>query len=344
MYASLLPAAVFGIRLGGMSGETKLHVHLLSSPAAGHLAFLQELLAPAVILSSGETIPPQTEILVGGRITAVALDSLPHLRAFIVPWAGLPQNLADLLPDYPQLTVHNLHHNATPVAETALALLLAAAKQIQPLDQALRRGDWTVRDERWDQSMLLAGKTALILGYGAIGQKLAHYGRALGMRVLATRRRAETDFDGVAHLYPPEQLADLLPQSQLLLVCLPLTPATEGIIGAAELALLPDGAIVVNIGRGPVIDEAALYGELRSGRLRAGLDVWYNYPADAEARANTIPASYPFHELENVVMSPHRAGGSDQTERLRLRALADLLNAAAAGLPIPNQVDLGRGY
>ena len=327
-----------------VSAVEKVCVHLLNTPRADHLAYLQAQLAPAVLLSSGEEIVPGTEILVGGRVTAAELDALPHLRAIIVPWAGLPQKLAELLPDYPHLTVHNLHHNATPVAETALALLLAAAKQLQPLDQALRRGDWTVRDQRWDQSMLLAGKTALILGYGAIGQKLAHYGRALGLRILATHRQPETSFDGVAHLYPAEQLADLLPQCQALLVCLPLTPATEGLIGAAELALLPDGAIIVNVGRGPVIVEAALYEELHHGRLRAGLDVWYNYPPDTAARSNTLPASYPFHELDNVVMSPHRAGGSDQTEALRMRDLADLLNAAAAGLPIPNQVDLGRGY
>jgi phosphoglycerate dehydrogenase-like enzyme len=327
-----------------MNTPTILRVHLLHTPADGNLAYLQSLLATAVTLTTGETIDPQTEIVVGGRLSAEQVETLLHLRAVIVPWAGLPRNLAALLPNYPHLTVHNLHHNAIPVAETALALLLTAAKQIQPMDQALRRGDWTVRDQRWDQSILLAGKTALILGYGAIGRKLAHYCQALGMRVLATRRQPDAAFDGVAHLYPAEALPELLPQSHALMVCLPLTPATEGMIDAAALALLPDRALVVNIGRGPVIDEAALYAELRHGRLLAGLDVWYNYPPDEAARANAMPANFPFHELDNVVMSPHRAGGSDQTEKLRMSGLADLLNAAAHGRPIPNRINLEVGY
>jgi phosphoglycerate dehydrogenase-like enzyme len=327
-----------------MPTSTPLHVHLLTPPSAENLAHLHAALDPAVAFSVGEPLDPRTEILVGGRATADQLAALPHLRAIIVPWAGLPAKLAELAAQHPHLTIHNLHHNAVPVAETALALLLAAAKQIQPLDQAIRRGDWTVRDQRWDQSLLLQGKTALILGYGAIGRKLAVYCQALGMRLLATRRHPETDFDGAAYLYPPERLAELLPQAHILLVCLPLTAVTTGLIGAGELALLPDGATVVNIGRGPVIEEAALYAELRNGRLRAGLDVWYNYPPDEAARANTMPANYPFHELDNVVMSPHRAGGSDQTERLRMEGLAELLNAAGQGQPIPNRVDLTAGY
>jgi phosphoglycerate dehydrogenase-like enzyme len=327
-----------------MNEQNELRVHLLTPPTADNLAYLQSLLPTAVTITSGETIDPQTEILAGGRVSGDQLDALPRLRAVIVPWAGLPRNLADLLPQYPRLTAHNLHHNAIPVAETALALLLAAAKQILPLDQALRRGDWTERDRRWDHSALLHGKTALILGYGAIGRQMAHYCQALGMRVLATRRRPEAAFDGAVELRPAESLPALLPQSQALIVCLPLTPATEGTLGAAELALLPDGAIIVNIGRGPVIDEAALYAELANGRLWAGLDVWYNYPPDEAARANYMPADYPFHELDTVVMSPHRAGGSDQTERLRIRHLADLLNAAAQGEPIPNRINLAAGY
>jgi phosphoglycerate dehydrogenase-like enzyme len=88
-----------------------------------------------------------------------------------------------------------------------------------------------------------------------------------------------------------------------------------------------------------------LYLALRDGRLQgAGLDVWYNYPPDEAARINTPPADYPFSELENVVMSPHRAGGTLETGRLRMTHLAKLLNMAARGEPIPNCLDLERGY
>jgi phosphoglycerate dehydrogenase-like enzyme len=113
------------------------------------------------------------------------------------------------------------------------------------------------------------------------------------------------------------------------------------------LARLPDEAIVVNVGRGALIDEAALYEALKSDRLHAAaLDVWYHYPPDKESRAATMPAETPLHELDNVVFSPHRSAAlhADGGERLRLKALADLLTAAVRGEPLPNRVDLARGY
>ena len=131
----------------------------------------------------------------------------------------------------------------------------------------------------------------------------------------------------------------------MLIIALPLTPETEGLIGEMELASLPRGAVLVNVGRGPIIDAEALFNSLSEGHLRgAGLDVWYNYPPDSESQAYTPPADFPFHELDNVVMSPHRGGGSEDTGTLRMIHLADLLNSAARGKPLPNRVDLEAGY
>lgn len=321
-----------------------IHTHIFYTYPDEAMTRLRELLRPDVKLTAGEAIAPETRILVNGRPTREQLDSLPHLQAVIVPWAGLPRDLAAIVTDYPHLAVHNLHHNALPVAEMALTLLLSAAKRIVPLDQALRRGDWRPRYERWDTGLLLRGKTVLILGYGAIGQQIGRFCQALGMRVLATRRRPDSNHDGVAEIYPTTNLHELLPQSQAVIVCLPKTPETIGYLGQRELALLPDGAVVVNIGRGEVIDEGALYEALQNGRISAGLDVWYNYPDSEEARAQTPPSNYPLHELDNVVFSPHRAGSTDQTNMLRMAHLARLLNAAAAGEPMPNRVDLDQGY
>jgi phosphoglycerate dehydrogenase-like enzyme len=109
--------------------------------------------------------------------------------------------------------------------------------------------------------------------------------------------------------------------------------------------LLPPGAILVNIGRGKIVAEGALFEALRDGRLHgAGLDVWYNYPADVNGRACTLPANFPFHELDNVVMSPHRGGQTLDSDRLRMAHLAQLLNCAARGEVMPNQLALDRGY
>jgi phosphoglycerate dehydrogenase-like enzyme len=246
--------------------------------------------------------------------------------------------------DFPHIAVHNLHHNAVAAAEMALTLMLAAAKFIVPSDRALRQDDWTPR-YRPNPAVVLQGKTALVLGYGSIGRHVARGCRGLGMAVRATRRRAHDEHqEGVLS---PAALPSLLPEADVLIITLPLTAETKGLIGEAELEQLPPQAVLVNVGRGPIVDEEALYNALRDGGLHAaGLDVWYNYPGDEASRRGTPPSTFPFHELDNVVMSPHRAGtgGAEEIERRRMAGLARLLNAAAAGEQIPNRVDVSVGY
>ena len=320
-----------------------IHVHLLDTSFDADAALLSPLLGDEIALTYGPDVPPETQILVGGLPSREQLAA-PRLTSLIIPWVGLPSQTRRLLEDCPQLQVHNLHHNAPMVAEIAMALLLGAAKLVIPFDQALRKGDWGPRYEP-TPAVLLAGKTCLVLGYGAIGQRVARVCRALDMTVVATRLRPPVS-DGIAHeIHPPSALHDLLPRAHALVVCLPLTQETKGMIGHKELGLLPQDAVVVNIGRGRIVDEQALYAALRERRVAAaGLDVWYNYPADGESRKATPPSSYPFGDLDNVVMSPHRGGSVIETEELRAAALADILQIAVDGKPMPNRIDLDRGY
>lgn len=326
-----------------------LSVHLLREMDPESLALLRERLRPEVRLTHGLDLPDPADyhILVTGRPEREHLTASPNLRALVVPWAGLPESARELLREFPDVAVHNLHHNAAPVAEMVMALLLAAAKFIVPMDRALRDGDWRPRYQRPRRSVLLEGGTALVLGYGAIGRRVARRCLGLGMRVIATRRgsAASAPPDDRVEIHPPEVLHRLLPRADALIICLPHTPETTGLIGQRELDLMPPHAILVNIGRGPIVDEAALYHALRQGTLyAAGLDVWYNYPPDEEARSHTRPSAYPFHELDNVVMTPHRGGQVRQTEALRVVHLAELFNAAVRGQEMPNRVDLEAGY
>lgn len=312
-----------------------LNVHLLESNGGDDLPHLQAHLADGIQLSIGET-PPAGE----------HLAACPDLRAVIVPWAGVSEATRELLADFPHVTLHNLHYNAAATAEMAIALLMAAAKFIVPLDRKLRAGDWTPRYGP-SQSIGLAGKTALVLGYGEIGRRVARACAALDMSVLATRRTlaAQAAADAFAEVHSPADLKQFLPRAHALIITLPLTPETKGSIGVEEIASLPRGAILVNVGRGAIVDEPALYHALRDGHLlAAGLDVWYNYPADEASRTNTPPSNFPFHELDNVVMSPHRGGDAAGIVPLRMAHLAKLLNAAARGKPMPNRVDLKAGY
>jgi phosphoglycerate dehydrogenase-like enzyme len=321
-----------------------MKVHITYTPDA--LDVLQAQLDPAIELSIGPELPnpAEYEILVSGRPTIEELDASPNLRAIVIPWAGLPGVTKERLVDFPHIKVHSIHHNASMTAEMAMMLLLSAARFLIPYDRSLRANDWSIRYKP-NPSMSLAGKTALILGYGRIGRRVARVLKALDMNVLATRRHpAETIEDGV-EVHGPGDLHDLLPRADVLIIILPATDETEGLIGTAEIALMPQGSILINVGRGPIVDQYALYDALKSGHLRAaGADVWYHYPPSKEESSNVPPADVPFNELDNFIMSPHRGGLTTDTEPLRMTHLARLLNAAARGEEMPNQIDLDLGY
>lgn len=302
-----------------------------------------------VELITGEKLPQSTDyqILVNGRPTKEQIEASPVLHTLIIPWAGLSTPAGELLQQYPNLKVHNLHYNAVTTAETAVMLLLMAAKLFVPVERQFRQHDWRPRYLYPNPSLMLQGKTALILGYGTIGQHVGNVCKAMGMRVMATRRSLEEEnlADPVAEIYPAGELHRLLPHANVLLITLPLTEETNSLIGQEELDLLPENAILVNVGRGRIVDQEALYHALKSGRLHsAGLDVWYNYPPDEASREHTPPADFPFHELDNVVMSPHRGGGSMEMDLLQMEHLAEMLNLAAHGQPLPNKVYPERGY
>jgi phosphoglycerate dehydrogenase-like enzyme len=325
-----------------------LRVHLLQEPREELLEELERLLVKGITLTCSEEIPdsPDYDILVCGVPSRRALEASPNLERLIIPWSGLPGKTRDLMLEFPGIRVHNIHHNAVPAAEMAITLMLAAAKDLLAIDSAFRRGDWSKRYET-SRATTIAGKQALVLGYGEIGQEIAARCLGLGMAVTAVGSGGPGRMDRMDRqikVHSTSGLGDLLPLADVLFLALPLTDTTRGLVGDRELSLMPDGSIVVNVSRGRIMEEEALYRHLKAGRLRAGLDVWYNYPESPGSRTCTPPSQLPFHELPNVVMTPHLAGHSDCTEALRARELARLLNLAAKGSPVPNPVDLSRGY
>lgn len=325
-----------------------LKVHYVIDPQEDALEILRSELQSNIHLTAGVEIPPQSDhqILINGTPEREHLQISPHLNTLIIPYSGMPVNTRTLLLEYPQLKVYNLHHNAAPTAEMAIALLMAAAKFLVPFDRAFRIHDWTPRYQP-NPSLLLEGKTALILGFGNIGQRVGRFCQALGMEVIGIRRQPTAPLiPGVlADVHPPEDLEKILPRVHALIITLPFTPQTEGLIGARQLSLMVPGGLVVNVGRGLIIDQEALYHALEDGSLSsAGLDVWYNYPQTTDERISTAPADYPFHELDNIVMSPHRGGGSSETASLRMHHLAQLLNDLYNGKYVPYQVDVEIGY
>ncbi|MEN0067687.1 MAG: NAD(P)-dependent oxidoreductase [Myxococcota bacterium] len=285
-------------------------------------------------LTFGERIPDPVDVLVHGVPTDAELACITPNGSLVVPYAGLATSTRDRLLERPDVAVYNLHHNAGLVAEHTVGLLLAVVRQIVSADAAMRRGDWRIRYGP-DPSPRLFGKRALILGYGAIGHRVGTTLEALGMEVVGIRRTQ------------PPTLADvdaLLPETRALIVTLPHTPATDRWIDARRLARLPRDAVVVNVGRGRVIDEDALFEALQSRQLLgAGIDVWWDYPTSPAARGAMWPRR-PFHELDNVVLSPHRGAHGAETEALRFDHLAEVLATLAAGGTPDTRVDPGEGY
>jgi phosphoglycerate dehydrogenase-like enzyme len=325
-----------------------LKVHYSIDPAVKALEVLHEKINTGIQLSVGLEIPtqPDFQVLINGTPKMEHLNSSPNLNSLVIPYAGVPQSTRAILADFPQLKVYNLHHNAAPTAEMAIAVLMAAAKFLVPIDREFRENNWTPRYET-NPSLLLEGKTVLILGFGHIGQRVGLVCQAMGMEVIGVRKNPDAHLvSGLrAEVHTIDQLDQLLHRAMFLIITLPITADTDGLIGAEQLSLMVPGGILVNVGRGRIVDQTALYRALTDGTLSAaGLDVWYNYPDTPEERSSTPPADHPFHELENIVMSPHRGGGSRDTEMLRMHHLAELLNALHNGSPSPNQVDISAGY
>ena len=324
-----------------------LHVHFYRISFEEHCDLFKSLLDPAIQLTEGDQIPEPADydILVYPTPNKEWLEASPYLKAVVIPWAGIPIKTREVMANYPHISLHNLHHNNYNTAELGLALLLAAAKRLIPMDQALRKNDWSPRYQP-TKAILLREKSALILGFGEIGQAFGEYCLALGMHVKAIKKHP-SNYEGKlpVDIYSMDKLHDLLPNTDVLIIALPLTDETENLIDEAELNLMPQGGILINIGRGPIVNQYTLYDALINDHLRAaGSDVWYNYPPSKTEVSNTPPAEVPLGECENFVLSPHRGGMVEEVEIQRVHALARLLNAANQGLPIPNKVDLQAGY
>jgi phosphoglycerate dehydrogenase-like enzyme len=316
-----------------------LTLHISNGYDSAGVEALSKRLRGIAKVTSGSDPVESTEVWCTGSAAPEVVSSLPQLRSVVVPWAGVPEKLIESVSCRPAVSLHNLHHNADASAEMALALLMAASRQIPRADRQIREGNWGMRFGL-PEPVLLHGRTALILGWGEIGSRVGRMCRALGMKVLGVRRSRQPNDSSFIHGF--EQLDSLLPQAHVLVVCTPLTQETRGMIGAKQLALMPPGGLLVNVGRGPIVDEEALYNALVSGHLSsAGIDVWYRYPKGDET---CLPSTFPFHDLPNVALSPHRAGAASQVEGERVKHMVKLVKHLALGQNDLWRVNLERGY
>ena len=273
-------------------------------------------------LAELESPRPDVEALVVAN-EPVPLELLPGLRL-----------VANYSVGYDRLGIEELARRGVAVSNTpgvlsaatadlTFGLILATRRRIVEGDAHVRSGRWTTQ---WADGFLaeeLTGSTLGIIGLGRIGQAVARRAQGFELRVLyAQRTRAETD------LAEYRELDALLAESDIVSIHTPLTPETRGLVGARRLALLKDGACLVNTARGEIVDEEALVAELVSGRIRAGLDVFANEPHVPEALLS----------LPNVVLTPHLGSATRQAREAMTRIVVDNVLALERGEKLVTQV------
>ncbi|HZU42887.1 MAG TPA: D-2-hydroxyacid dehydrogenase [Terriglobales bacterium] len=224
------------------------------------------------------------------------------------------------------------------VAEHVIALTLALAKKIPQSVRLQVRHEWG-QQALWDDKppvREISGATLGLLGFGSIGRETAQRANALGMRVIAVREHPQKGSEGLAAVYGPSDLDRMLAESDYVVLCAPLTPQTTGIISAERLRRMKRDACLINVGRGPLVDEAALADALRNRTIAAAaLDVFSREP---------LPADSPFWDLENCLVTPHTAAITEKLWDRHYIQISENLRRFLSGQPLLGIVDKRKGY
>ncbi len=239
----------------------------------------------------------------------------------------------------PGATVCNAFGHETAIAEYVVMTMLALHHRLFQISGEFReRGSWrTSWVEGGPPHGEVRGTTLGIVGLGRVGREVARRAASFGCRILAANRSPRPAGDGVSEVYPLAELDRMLPQCDTLALCTALGPETTGLIDARRLALMKSGAFLINISRGQVVDEAALHHALLHGPLGgAAIDVWWQYPSASDP--NRRGSRFPFHEMPNVIVTPHNSGWTMGMVRRRWDEVAENLNRFVRGDRLINLV------
>ncbi len=285
-----------------------------------------------------ERLLPDADVAFSASIHREAFKGLPRLRWVQSQAAGVGSMMGPDVAAHPVVLTSAKGIRARAIAEHVIGVTIALARHL-PL--ALRRQ----REHRWalDEidsapgTLTLLGRRMGIVGLGSIGVEVARAASGFGMRVSATRRRADLPPPpGVDEVLPPDQTTTLLRQSDVMVLSAPLTPGTKHLIGRDAIEQMKPGALLVNVARGKLIDDAAVIEGLRSGRLGgAALDVFTNEPLEPDS---------PYWDFPNVIVTPHVSGAMEDYWTPLVALFSENLRRLEAGEPLINVVDKREGY
>ena len=281
---------------------------------------------------------PDAEIFVGWSLPAPKLALAKKLRWVHSLMSGVAQFSYPEMAASPVILPNAATVHAAPVAEHAWALILAMARRLPSAVRYQQQKQWAAVDiwRETPRPFELSGLTLGLVGLGAIGSDIARKARAFGMRVVAVRRNPERGSDVADAVYGPDGLPRLLAESDIVVLAAPSTPETRGLIGESELAQMKREALLVNVARGTLVDEAALCRALEEGRLGgAALDVTASEP---------LPADSPLWRAPNLLLTPHLSSATDRIWRRHIELLRENIRRYLAGEPLLNAVDKSAGY
>lgn len=241
--------------------------------------------------------------------------------------------------------VANSPANVQATAEHGFSLLLACAKQLIESDRTFRQDYWGYGYSGRKYSIELKGKVLLIVGLGRIGRLLAKWAHCFGMKVIGIRRSGDP-VDGVS-VHKPSELDSLLPGADFVVVSTVAIPSTLNLFSFEQFALMKPTAFFINISRGSTVNPEALYKALLDKKIAgAGIDVWWKYPGETKdhEEGREAPSIYPFKELTNIVMTPHRGGYTQTSRKAILTQIVENVQRFLKGETVLNQVDLDLGY
>lgn len=276
------------------------------------------VLLPDTLQPSDIPLFTSADVIIGARFDA-SLPRPEQVRLYHVPGAGYDGIDLSALPA--GVVLCNCFGHEHAIAEYVMAALLQRTVPIADADRRLRRGDWIYSASTSGQvHQEIAGLTIGILGFGHIGKAVALRAKAFGMTVHVANRSTVTSSD-VDRCYTLGDLPEFWGNVDSIVVTLPLVPETRGIFSSDAFAQMRKTAVLINVARGPVVDEQALYDALRENRIGgAVIDTWYQYPT---GQAGCNPSKLPFHELPNIVMTPHMSGWTNGTIRRRQQVIAE---------------------
>jgi phosphoglycerate dehydrogenase-like enzyme len=318
-------------------------VLVLAPPAEPQLAMLRELpesttLAVGIEPQAFERTAPDAAIILNWSAKRPVFEQVwrmaPRVRWIHSRSAGLDNVLIPAVAESPVVLTNGRGIFSAALAEFAIgAVVLYFARDFRRLIRSQMAG-------AWDQySIVEAGKQTIgIIGYGDIGHAVAQRARALGMRVVALRRHADLSRNDpyAEQVLPLERKQELVAQSDYVVLTTPLTGESRGLIGEGELAAMKPTAVLINIGRGPLVDEGALIRALETGRIRgAALDVYVQEP---------LPAGHAFYRLENVLLSPHCADHTQDWKERSMRLFLENFERFRKGESLINVVNKKLGY